>query len=285
MSLKVRLGIAALLLTSLAGCYRPASDSLEPLTNPTAAPTKPGGNGGSNNTNPSTDLTAFPATETLPPVTVIQSTPLPIDTTAPLDTTVIPSSQTNGTPPVTILSPLTQQPLEQPSATAQFITPNVPIGPVEFDTVTPLPALSPTTTPSGLITPTELSTGEGAPCTYTVKSGDNLFRIALKNNVSVDELKSANSLPGDLIQPGQVLQIPGCVPNATPTQVTSGGATTGNATPNAAGETLHTVAAGETLLAIARQYGVTVDAIVQANHLTDPNRLSVGQQLIIPSKQ
>lgn len=45
---------------------------------------------------------------------------------------------------------------------------------------------------------------------------------------------------------------------------------------------LHTVQSGETLGALAQRYGVTVDDIMRANDLTDPNVLSVGQQLRIP---
>ena len=48
-------------------------------------------------------------------------------------------------------------------------------------------------------------------------------------------------------------------------------------------ETIHIVKAGETLTSIANQYGVTVDAIVQANNLTNPNAISIGQRLIIPT--
>lgn len=44
----------------------------------------------------------------------------------------------------------------------------------------------------------------------------------------------------------------------------------------------HTVQAGENLTAIARQYGVTVQAIVAANNITDPDRVAVGTVLIIP---
>ncbi len=46
--------------------------------------------------------------------------------------------------------------------------------------------------------------------------------------------------------------------------------------------TIHSVHHGETLYLIARQYGVTVDQIVQANNLYNVNRIYVGQQLIIP---
>ena len=44
----------------------------------------------------------------------------------------------------------------------------------------------------------------------------------------------------------------------------------------------HVVQRGETLNAIARQYGVTVNAIVQANNITNPNRINVGTSLLIP---
>jgi LysM repeat protein len=44
----------------------------------------------------------------------------------------------------------------------------------------------------------------------------------------------------------------------------------------------HVVQANENLFRIAQQYGVTVQAIVEANNLTDPNNLTVGQVLIIP---
>ncbi|GBF10865.1 MAG: LysM peptidoglycan-binding domain-containing protein [Tepidibacillus sp.] len=39
---------------------------------------------------------------------------------------------------------------------------------------------------------------------------------------------------------------------------------------------------GDTLWAIAARFGTTPQAIMQANGLTDPNLLYVGQRLIIP---
>jgi len=44
----------------------------------------------------------------------------------------------------------------------------------------------------------------------------------------------------------------------------------------------HTVAKGETLWGISRQYGVSLKSIEEANKLDDPDRLSVGQRLVIP---
>ncbi|MCD6554866.1 MAG: LysM peptidoglycan-binding domain-containing protein [Anaerolineae bacterium] len=45
---------------------------------------------------------------------------------------------------------------------------------------------------------------------------------------------------------------------------------------------IHVVQAGETLALIAEQYGTTVEAIVAANGLSDPDLIIVGQRLIIP---
>lgn len=44
----------------------------------------------------------------------------------------------------------------------------------------------------------------------------------------------------------------------------------------------HTVQAGETLNIISQQYDVSVEDIMAANGMTDPNFIAVGQQLVIP---
>ena len=45
---------------------------------------------------------------------------------------------------------------------------------------------------------------------------------------------------------------------------------------------IYAVQSGDTLFAIANRFGVTVDDLVHANRLIDPDRLEVGQQLTIP---
>ena len=47
---------------------------------------------------------------------------------------------------------------------------------------------------------------------------------------------------------------------------------------------IHIVKDGETLTSIAAYYGVSIDAIVTANNLTDQNSIYVGDRLIIPIK-
>ena len=44
----------------------------------------------------------------------------------------------------------------------------------------------------------------------------------------------------------------------------------------------HTVAAGQTLYRIARTYEITVEALMEANGITDPRTLALGQVLVIP---
>lgn len=45
---------------------------------------------------------------------------------------------------------------------------------------------------------------------------------------------------------------------------------------------VYTVRPGDMLSAIAMRYGVTVEALMQANNLRNPNRIVVGQDLVIP---
>ena len=95
--------------------------------------------------------------------------------------------------------------------------------------------------------------------TYVVKAGDNLYKIARENNVSVSEIKSLNNLDSDILSIGQKLKIP-----------------SGNSV-----DVIYTIKAGDNLYAIARDYNTTVDAIKKRNNLTS-NMLSIGQKLIIP---
>ncbi len=50
---------------------------------------------------------------------------------------------------------------------------------------------------------------------YTVRKGDSLYSIAKQHRVSVAQLRAANGKRGDLLRPGDVLQIPGQSPAKT----------------------------------------------------------------------
>ena len=109
---------------------------------------------------------------------------------------------------------------------------------------------------------------QGAHIIHTVSSGDTLGHIAESYGVRASQIRSANSIKGDLIRLGQKLVIPG----ATPAPL----ATSTNA------ET-YTVTAGDTLGAIAIRYGISVRDLKRQNNLrTDVIR--IGQNLEIPDK-
>jgi murein DD-endopeptidase MepM/ murein hydrolase activator NlpD len=50
------------------------------------------------------------------------------------------------------------------------------------------------------------------------------------------------------------------------------------------GQFTHTIASGESLYTIARRYEVTTQALVQANGLSSPDKIVVGQKVIIPGR-
>ena len=59
----------------------------------------------------------------------------------------------------------------------------------------------------------------------------------------------------------------------------------GGSNPPLGGTTIHVVQRGENLYRIAMQYGTTVEAIAEANGITDPRYIAVGQRLLIPNVQ
>jgi murein DD-endopeptidase MepM/ murein hydrolase activator NlpD len=56
-------------------------------------------------------------------------------------------------------------------------------------------------------------------------------------------------------------------------------------TPETQATTIHVIQPGETLFAIAKRYGTTVEALVRANQIADPSLIFAGQRLVIPSGQ
>lgn len=57
----------------------------------------------------------------------------------------------------------------------------------------------------------------------------------------------------------------------------------GNGLPTPTPAGLYTVQPGESLSLLAERFGVSVDELLAANGLTDPNSLQAGQTLLIPS--
>lgn len=117
---------------------------------------------------------------------------------------------------------------------------------------------------------------------YVVQHGDVPYEIAQRFGVSVDALLAANQIadPRRLIV-GEILIIPqdGVVPVAETTPVAVPLAVA-PAAPGSAGS--YVVRRGDTLSNIARDFGITIQALIEANSLANPNRIMTGQTLTIP---
>lgn len=122
----------------------------------------------------------------------------------------------------------------------------------------------------------EGGTGATARATreYIVRKGDTLSLIARRNGSSIEDLRAANGMRGDLIRVGQTLMIPGSSTSPAPQQV----ATAADTAKPAVTEITHKVRRGETLWRIASRYGTSVNDLRAENELAN-DLLQVGQVL------
>lgn len=292
------------LALTLAGCFQQAGTAMqEPLITNEAASA------------PDLSITSLPLPTddtTTAGQTDGQSTNVPLPTDA-INTVPDTTNTDGGNPPValTIISATIAPAVTNTAASApttesqqlvdaqgtpidtQFITPSGPLGPI-----TQVPVVDatvqgveggsiPTSTPSGMVTPTAFTPPNADDaCVHTVQSGDTLYRIALKYEVSLAELRQANpQVTGDIIQPGDTLNVPDCASDGSgDTAPQQPAAPTVIPTNLPAGSQTYVVQRGDTLYTIGIKFGVTMAAIQQANNLDDPDRLSLGQELIIPPK-
>lgn len=96
-----------------------------------------------------------------------------------------------------------------------------------------------------------------ASTTYTVKSGDSLFKIGKAYNVSYQDIINVNNLSSTVIYPGQQLVIG-----------------------NKENTTTHIVKSGESLFIIGKQYGVSYQTLMKWNQLSS-TAVYPGQKLVV----
>ena len=110
---------------------------------------------------------------------------------------------------------------------------------------------------------------------YTVSAGDNLKNIALKYNVTVEQLMEWNSLQTTNIYVGQKLKLIGVktVVNKTPEKPVK--------TPEKSTKKYYEVKSGDSATRIAKKYHLTLDQLEKLNKGVSLKRLKTGQKLRI----
>ena len=215
--------------------------------------------------------------------TATMALPPPATAEPPTGETTYDGPQTTATPAVTASA---QPPTIDPTA------PTVPPPTAE-------PPTPPATRDSPPATPTPTPGGERI---HVVQAGENLYRIGLLYGLSWGAIAEYNGITDpNAITVGQELRIPPS-PTATPETTGQGPGSRGQVpeeetsslapgpsplepSPLAVGgqpSVVVAVAAGDTLYAISRQYGVDWAQIAEANGLATPNQLYPGQLLKIP---
>ena len=94
---------------------------------------------------------------------------------------------------------------------------------------------------------------------YTVKKGDNLYRLVQRFGVSKSEIIHINNMKSEKLHIDQKIKIP----------IT----------------TIHTVKSGETLSVIAQKYKISVEDIKRVNQFDENSKLMADKNIIIPFKK
>lgn len=246
--------ILAVLL--LSGCFQDAASDLQP--------TAPG--------------QFLPSTPLPQPTTAVVQATLPFaqPTNPPLlqPTTQVPFQPqvTNTFPvglPTVAATPVTGQlPVVQPTSDARFGT----LSPAAMTATAILAGANPMPTP--LVPNAQMATPSLFPSTSfpVLQQTPELGAAALSATAIIATGTQQAAMQQTFIATSMGTYVPSPTPSPTATR-----------DPNMIPEDcVHTVARGETAYRIARQWGVTLDAIAQANGLTNLSVLSVGQDLIIP---
>ncbi len=123
---------------------------------------------------------------------------------------------------------------------------------------------------------------------YTVQSGDSVWAISQRFNVSVQDIRRWNKLSArasrTALKVGSTLHIwPDSAPS--PVQERSGTVVAQRAPASNAGKpTVHELAAGESLWSVAQRYGVSVEEIKRWNGIKDHTRLPIGMRLTVKAQ-
>ncbi|MBN1179446.1 MAG: LysM peptidoglycan-binding domain-containing protein [Anaerolineae bacterium] len=148
-------------------------------------------------------------------------------------------------------------------------TPTAPVAPsaTPTDPSTNTPVALPTASQAEPLPTTAPAPAEAAFTAHTVQAGDTLLGLAMTYAVPMAAIQMHNQMGSStIVQAGQTLSIPPQVgwEGASPFWV------------------LYVVEAGETLVGIAAEYGLSAGDIQAVNGLTNADLIGIGQELILP---
>ncbi len=163
-----------------------------------------------------------------------------------------------------------QQTQEAPTVAAGIPNEQIPFVPL---TETPTPP------PAGATPEPEVTQGPSGSVEHIVEANETLLSIAIDFNVTVEDIRAANGISGDIIQIGQSITIPNqqavVAPPAAAQEAPRGQVSTFE----------YTVQQGDTIATIAARLGSSVDDILRANSISDPQLIRPDQTLQIPMRQ
>lgn len=130
--------------------------------------------------------------------------------------------------------------------------------------------------------------------TISVRPGDTLYSLSRQHGVTVNEIKAANGMTSDSLQPGQSLRMPGSSKGRYATETAR--------PPRENYETIavrpvqqagaadapsdwtqsYTVRPGDSMYAIAREHGVKLSDLERNNGITDSRKVKPGTTLKVP---
>jgi LysM repeat protein len=157
------------------------------------------------------DTTNIAATASNPPVVVTVPTVAPETTAATPASPLTPALPAGGTEHTIVKGDYLEKLAKDYHTTVKAITDANPgIEPTKLKIGQKIHIPAPTAAAAPAETGAALTPGAsvGAEQTYTVKSGDNLTKIATRFGVSLKALRAANGLKTDSIKVGQKLKIP-----------------------------------------------------------------------------
>jgi membrane-bound lytic murein transglycosylase D len=109
--------------------------------------------------------------------------------------------------------------------------------------------------------PVVVTSGKSSSKVYSVRRGDNLWKLASRHGTTVDRIKRDNGLRSDRLYVGQKLRINTGIPEGART---------------------YAVRRGDTVGKIAQAHRVSLTAVLRANGLSKSSTIYPGQVLVIP---